>query len=120
MGFGDDDAPLHHFPVWVLGDGNCLPRTLSILAFGHLENFVEMRMRIVAELTINIARYVSPSYLANGSTATGATLLEYLKLDVDIPVKASHLLRFFELKSSVSASHRQTLTCGGCTLPQTS
>ena len=80
-----DDAPPHHFPVWVLGDGNCLPRTLSILAFGHPENFVEMRMRIVAELTINIARYVSPSYLASGPSTTGATLLEYLMLDVDIP-----------------------------------
>ena len=80
-----DDAPPHHFPVWVLGDGNCLPRTLSILAIGHPENFVEMRMRIVAELTINITRYVSPSYLANGSSTTGATLLEYLMLDVDIP-----------------------------------
>ena len=80
-----NDAPPHHFPVWVLGDGNCLPRTLSILAFGHPENFVEMRMRIVAELTLNIARYVSPSYLASGSSTTGATLLEYLMLDVDIP-----------------------------------
>ena len=80
-----DDAPPHHFPVWVLGDGNCLLCTLSILAIGHLENFVEMRMRIVTELTINIARYVSPSYLANGSSTTGATLLEYLMLDADIP-----------------------------------
>lgn len=42
-------------------------------------------MRIVAELTINIARYVSPSYLASGPSTTGATLLEYLMLDVDIP-----------------------------------
>ena len=70
-----DDAPPHHFPVWVLGDGNCLPRTLSILAFGHPENFVEMRMRIIAELTINIAHYVSPSYLAHGSSTSGAKLL---------------------------------------------
>ena len=33
------DAPPCHFSVWVLGDGNCLPRTLSILAIGHSENF---------------------------------------------------------------------------------
>ena len=57
-----DDAPPHHFPVWVLGDGNCLPRTLSILAFGHPENFVEMRMRIIAELTINIAHILHPTW----------------------------------------------------------
>ena len=57
-----DDAPPHHFPVWVLGDGNCLPRTLSILAFGHPENFVEMRMRIIAELTINIAHILHPAW----------------------------------------------------------
>ena len=79
------DVPPRHFPVWVLGDGNCLPRTLSILAFGHPENFVEMRVRIVVELTINIARYVSPVYLASGSSANGARLLEYLMQDVEIP-----------------------------------
>ena len=42
-------------------------------------------MRIIAELTINVAHYVSPSYLARGSSTTGAKLLEYLMLDVDIP-----------------------------------
>ena len=80
-----DDA-LHTISLcgfWGMGIA-CL-RTLSILAFGHPENFVEMRMRIVAELTLNIARYISPSYLASGSSTTGATLLEYLMLDVDIP-----------------------------------
>ena len=55
------------------------------IAFGHPENFVEMRMRIVAEPSLNIARYISPSYLASGSSTTGATLLEYPMLDVDIP-----------------------------------
>lgn len=39
-----------------------------------------MRVRIVVELTINIARYVSPVYLASGSSANGARLLEYLML----------------------------------------
>ena len=65
--------------------GNCLPRTLSILALGHPENFVKMRMRIVVEFTFNTAHYISPSYLASGSSANGATLLEYLMQDVEIP-----------------------------------
>ena len=28
------DAPPLHFPVNIIGDGNCLPRTVSMLAFG--------------------------------------------------------------------------------------
>ena len=42
-------------------------------------------MRIVVELTLNTAHYISPSYLASGSSANGATLLEYLMQDVEIP-----------------------------------
>ena len=44
-----------------------------------------MRMRIVVELTLSTALYISPSYLASGSSGNGATLLEYLMQDVEIP-----------------------------------
>ena len=40
-------------PVSVSADGNCLPRSGSVLAFGH-ENFAdEIRVRLVIELVLN-------------------------------------------------------------------
>ena len=75
---------LSHIYIYI-SYGNCLPCTLGILAFGHPENFVEMWMRTVVELTLSTALYISPSYLASGSSANGATLLEYPMQDVEIP-----------------------------------
>ena len=47
------DAPPRHFPVCVLGDGNCFPRTLSMLLFGKEDSHLEIRCRIVMEHALN-------------------------------------------------------------------
>ena len=51
----------------VLGDGNCLPRTGSILAFGHENNHVEMRYRIILELVTHSEMYLNTAYINKGT-----------------------------------------------------
>ncbi|XP_070207423.1 uncharacterized protein [Littorina saxatilis] len=75
-------APDRHVPVTVFGDGNCLPRSLSLLAYGHSENFVEMRVRLVFELSQNVALYSSFSYL-EGPSLNGREVLFHLMEDVE-------------------------------------
>ena len=45
--------PATRFPVIVLGDGNCLPRAGSVIAFGDEDHFTEMRVRIVIESVLD-------------------------------------------------------------------
>ena len=60
------DAPDSLTPVCIYGDGNCLPRCLSLLVLGHQEAYHEMRVRIVMELTLNIYEYLDPAVLRRG------------------------------------------------------
>ncbi|XP_070200577.1 uncharacterized protein [Littorina saxatilis] len=46
-------------PTKIYGDGNCLPRCASVLAFGHEENHLEMRVRIITEIANNSDAYFS-------------------------------------------------------------
>lgn len=50
-------------PVVVNGDGNCLPRTASVLAFGNEQRYTEMRCRIIIELIENKETYLSIDHL---------------------------------------------------------
>ena len=45
-------------PVLTVADGNCVPRTLSLLSFGDQEHHVELCCRIVMELTLNSLDYL--------------------------------------------------------------
>lgn len=47
----------HLFPVVTTGDGNCVPRALSVHCFGHQDGHVEIRCRIVHELALNALDY---------------------------------------------------------------
>ena len=58
------------FPVNVVGDGNCLPRTGSLLATGTQEHAVGIRVRIVCELVLHKYSYLSPAYIARGTDAS--------------------------------------------------
>ena len=64
-----DDIPLRRdvYPVVVVGDGNCLPRVGSILAFGSEERHAEIRKRIAIELKNHEATYLSDEHLTSGS-----------------------------------------------------
>ncbi|KAK7110403.1 hypothetical protein V1264_014286 [Littorina saxatilis] len=46
-------------PIAIYGDGNCLPRCGSVLAWGTQERHLEMRARIALELIINKSHYLS-------------------------------------------------------------
>ena len=67
-----DYVSLHHLPAYapdsfaqitIYGDGNCLPRCLSYLVYGHENNHEEMRIRIVTEGVLNKEHYLQESFI---------------------------------------------------------
>ena len=52
------DCPSDLFPVLINGDGNCLPRSLSTLAYGKESHHIEMRCRLLFEMVQNFSLYV--------------------------------------------------------------
>ena len=53
--------------VHVAGDGNCFPRTGSVLCCGNEERHVEIRMKVVHELIVHSDLYLSDDFLSAGS-----------------------------------------------------
>ncbi len=53
-------------PCIIDGDGNCLPRAGSVLAYGSQEHHEEMRLRIVDELVLHQQMYLSDEFLQRG------------------------------------------------------
>lgn len=45
-------------PVATVGDGNCVPRALSLHCFGDQDHHVELRCRIIIELVSNSSDYL--------------------------------------------------------------
>ena len=56
--FPDQDFP-DLVPVRVEGDGNCLPRSASMLIFGDQQHHLEMRVRMACELALNKEFYLN-------------------------------------------------------------
>ena len=52
------DGPAHLTPMAIYGDGNCLPRCGSFLAWGTEDRHLEMRARIALELIIHKSHYL--------------------------------------------------------------
>ena len=74
-----DFVALHHLPanasnsfapIKIYCDENCFPRCLSYLVYGHENNHVEMRIRIVTEGILNKGHYLQESYLKKGACNT--------------------------------------------------
>lgn len=53
-------------PVDITGDGNCLPRCASLLAFGSQDYHREIRLRIGLDMVINKSLYLNDNYLSLG------------------------------------------------------
>jgi hypothetical protein len=53
-------------PVEVTPDGDCLPHTGSVLAFGSQDHPNEIRLRIILELILHGDLYLNPDYLRRG------------------------------------------------------
>ena len=59
------------YPIKIIGDGNCLPRCGSMLAFGNEDHHLEIRARIVVELALNETVYMNDEYLRRGVIGQG-------------------------------------------------
>ncbi|XP_052061252.1 uncharacterized protein LOC127701423 isoform X1 [Mytilus californianus] len=62
----DDVKEEGYFPASVLGDGNCLPRSASVIMYGTENNHTELRVRIALELACYLPLYVDHTYLRRG------------------------------------------------------
>ena len=82
------DAPDGHLPISIIGDGNCFPRTVSVLTLGTESHHVEMRVRIIIEMAVNFILYTDPIFLSKGSADDGTTLLAFLRKYADVPYDA--------------------------------
>lgn len=63
-----DDCPRSNNPVTVRADGDCLPACGSVFAYGSDTNSNEIRVRIIAELALNVEYYLDEENLRNGLT----------------------------------------------------
>ncbi len=54
------------FPCHISGDGNCLPRVGSVLAFGTEARHAEMRLRICHEMMLFQHVYMSDDFISRG------------------------------------------------------
>ena len=62
------DAPSNLIPVRVIGDGNCLFRSFSVLIFGNETNHIEMRARASVELICNTEHYLNEEHLFHSNS----------------------------------------------------
>ena len=66
----EDRRALGLYPCNVYGDGNCLPRCASLLVYGHENNHLEMRARIIDELVRHEDNYLDDDFLTNGCNSS--------------------------------------------------
>ena len=57
----------HLTPITSIADGNCFPRSLSMLMYGNQSSHVEMHMRIIVEGAVNKNKYLNNGYLSINS-----------------------------------------------------
>ena len=62
------DAPKNVHPIWTLGDGNCLCRSLSRAFYGTDAHHLEIRVRIIVEGVLNKSSYLDHELLRRGAT----------------------------------------------------
>ena len=86
-----EDIPLKPnsqlYPCTIYGDGNCLPRSASLLAYGSEDNFKEMRRRMVIELTRNEKYYLDKTMMEKGKQYNAQN---------DVPKTFAHFSNMFQ------------------------
>ena len=87
-------------PIEIVGDGNCLPRCGSVIAYGTQAHHLEIRLRIAIEMVQYRDLYLDNDYLGRGITVTGINNLaqrlaqfsaEHVTQDVLTPNKISEI-----------------------------
>lgn len=58
--------PSNSWPIMIVGDGNCLPRCGSLLAYGSEAYHLEIRLRVALELILHKECYLDSEYLSRG------------------------------------------------------
>lgn len=94
------------YPVCVKGDGNCLSRAGSVLAFGNEESHLEVRTRMVIEIATHEDVYLDQDYLNRGTTEKDNHIINNLVMysdsytagDAITPAVARRILREDTLK----------------------
>ncbi|XP_050388651.1 uncharacterized protein LOC126820602 [Patella vulgata] len=71
------NGPSTHVPVEIYGDGNCLPRSASMLIFGNQLRHVEIRIRIALEMVSFESVYLDNEFLRHGLTDTSIDILKW-------------------------------------------
>jgi len=96
---GDIPKGLH--PAIIHADGNCLPRSASLLAYGTEDHFEEMRERIVFEMVQNEELYLDNKYMQNGMNPNGnldvaKTFASYSMLYKGTRLNKKHIREVYE------------------------
>lgn len=60
-----EDAPPDLWPKAIAGDGNCLFRSASVIAYGNESHHIEMRLRTSIELLTNLEYYLNTNSMFN-------------------------------------------------------
>ena len=60
-----EDASPDLFPRTVIGDGNCLFRSGSVIVYGNESHHIELRLRTNIELLTNLEYYLNTNYMFN-------------------------------------------------------
>lgn len=74
------NKPSGYLPALTLGDGNCMTRSFSKIVFGHENNHLEMRCRIIAELCLNKDLYLDENFMSIGCMLEKEKILPLIAL----------------------------------------
>ena len=61
------DGPQAIVPVKIYGDGDCLPRALSLCFFSNDDHHIELRVRMIVEAVLNKEKYLDGKKLLRGA-----------------------------------------------------
>jgi hypothetical protein len=76
----NDHQGHNRFPACIYGDGNCLPRCGSLLAFGDEGYWKEIRVRITLEMALFSEAYLEGDHIRHGTDMTITDLPKYREL----------------------------------------
>ena len=118
------DIPQCLHPATVKTDGNCLPRSASVLAYGTEDHFKEMRERIVCEIVKNADLYLDDKYLKKGMNPNGnldvaKTFAAYSSLYMGTRLNKKIIRKLYEQKHCLFVKMDPIWACGSWQALQT-
>lgn len=106
-----DDAPAGLLPVVVRGDGNCCPRSLSMLVYGNQDHHLELRTRLIVQMASHPDKFTTPwnfgldidtlQLVASLSDQSTPGILQTFQSEVLACRKPGEFMRFWQLLATV-------------------